>query len=129
MSQCETPSILTQSEGLPRSLEGDPVFAEPWQAQAFAMTVHLHEKGLFTWPEWAKCLSREVHRPDRSSDGRDYFDAWVAALCHLLADKGVATPETLLALQRSWQRAAEATPHGMSIDLANDPIRGSTSAS
>ena len=89
------------------------------------MTVHLHEKGLFQWAEWAECLSREVHLPGRSSDGSDYFDAWVAALCHLLAEKGVAPPETILALQLSWQRAAEATPHGVPIELANDPMRGS----
>ena len=31
--------------------EGGPVFREPWEAQAFAMTLSLHERGLFTWPE------------------------------------------------------------------------------
>lgn len=122
MSQCENRSVLSQSQGLPLSDDGDPVFAEPWQAQAFAMTVHLHEKALFTWAEWAQCLSREVHRPHRAADGSDYFDAWVAALCSLLSDKGVADAETLLTLQKSWQRAAQATPHGQPIELANDPI-------
>ena len=37
---------------LPRDADG-PVFREPWEAQAFAMAVSLHERGLFTWPEWA----------------------------------------------------------------------------
>ena len=123
MSQCETSSPFAEAEGLPRSAEGDPVFAEPWQAQAFALTVHLHERGVFGWNEWAASLSREVHRPERARDGADYFGAWVAALSHLLAEKGVADHQTVLSLQHSWQRAAEATPHGSPIVLENDPLR------
>ena len=99
------------------------MFGEPWQAQAFAMTVHLHERGLFSWSEWADTLSRELHKPERAEDGSDYFDGWVAALTALLAAKGLADPETVLALQESWKRAAEATPHGSPIVLDNDPLR------
>lgn len=87
------------------------------------MTVHLHDKGVFSWPEWAQALSAEVHRPGRAEDGSDYFDCWVEALCGLLAAKGVADADVIAALQRSWQRAAEATPHGQPIELANDPQR------
>ncbi len=99
------------------------MFPEPWAAEAFAMTVHLHEKGLFTWSEWAEALSREVHREGRAEDGSDYFDCWVTALSSLLVEKGVADADAILALQQSWQRAAEATPHGKAIELANDPLR------
>ena len=99
------------------------MFPEPWAAEAFAMTVHLHERGLFSWPEWAERLSAELHKPDRAEDGSDYFDCWVAALSHILASKGVTDGETILSLQQSWQRAAEATPHGRPIELANDPLR------
>lgn len=123
MSACETVSPLTASPGLPTSAEGDPVFAEPWHATAFALTVHLHEKGLFSWSEWANVLSAKVKAPGRAADGSDYFDAWVEALSALLADKGVAEAGTLLALQQSWQRAAEATPHGSPIRIENDPYR------
>ncbi|EHS53068.1 hypothetical protein PDO_1234 [Rhizobium sp. PDO1-076] len=122
MSACEPPSPLSQSPGRPRSTEGDPVFAEPWHAQAFALTVHLHDRGLFDWSEWAASLSLEVHKPGRALDGSDYFDAWVAALTALLVGKGVAEPEQVLALQKRWQRAAEATPHGSPIELANAPL-------
>lgn len=121
MSQRDAPSRLIQSQGLPRAASGAPVFQEPWQAQAFAMTVHLHEKGLFSWSEWAASLSREVHLAERAADGSDYFEAWVAALCHLLIEKGVADHETILSLQESWKRAAEATPHGQPIERTNDP--------
>ncbi len=87
------------------------------------MTVHLHERGLFTWSEWAAALSGEVHKPGRAEDGSDYFDCWVTALSGLLVAKGVADGEAILALQESWQRAAEATPHGRPIELENDPLR------
>ncbi|WP_434710446.1 nitrile hydratase accessory protein [Rhizobium sp. YTUHZ045] len=123
MSVCEIPSQLSQSPGLPKSPKGDPVFPEPWAAEAFAITVHLHEKGLFSWSEWAETLSRELHQPGRAEDGSDYFDCWVAALSDLLVSRGVADASLLLDLQKSWQRAAEATPHGKPIELANDPLR------
>lgn len=123
MSRCEEPSSLVQSPGLPVSAKGEPVFAEPWHAQAFAMTVHLHQQGVFAWTEWAESLSRELHKPDRAADGSDYFDGWVAALTTLLAEKGVADEAMLLSLQLSWQRAAQATPHGSPIVLDNDPLR------
>lgn len=110
-----------QSSGLPKSREGDPVFAEPWQAQAFALAVHLNERGVFSWTEWAETLSAELHRPGRLVDGSDYFDAWVAALSQLIAAKGVADEAAQLAMQESWQRAAEATPHGQPIERTNDP--------
>jgi nitrile hydratase accessory protein len=123
LSICDEPSALRDTPGLPRSQEGDPVFAEPWQAEAFALTVHLFDRGLFTWSEWAEALSIEVKRPHRDPDGHDYYDGWVDALAGLLASKGVADAATILGLQRSWQRAAEATPHGRPIELANDPLR------
>lgn len=129
MSTCETPSPLAGSPGLPVSAEGAPVFGEPWNATAFALTVHLHQRGIFTWPEWAAALSREVARPGHASDGSDYFECWVEALSRLLAEKGVAEAGLVADLQKSWQRAAEATPHGSPILLENDPLRRGVSSS
>ena len=123
MSACEITSPLTQSPELPKSADGEPVFPEPWAAEAFAMTVHLHEKGLFAWSEWAERLSAELHKPGRAANGSDYFDCWVAVLCGLLVAKGIADADMIADLQRSWQRAAEATPHGKPIILENDPQR------
>ncbi|KQV82079.1 nitrile hydratase accessory protein [Rhizobium sp. Root1220] len=123
MSGCETQSPLAQSPQLPKSTDGEPVFPEPWAAEAFAMTVHLHQRGLFTWGEWAETLSRELHKPGRAEDGSDYFDCWVVALSDIVVSHGVADGEAILALQHGWQRAAEATPHGKPIELGNDPLR------
>ncbi|WP_430699042.1 nitrile hydratase accessory protein [Mesorhizobium dulcispinae] len=102
----------------------DPVFAEPWQAQAFAMTVALHDEGLFSWSEWAEALSAEVKKPGAASDGRDYYEHWLAALEKLLSTKGVAGKVEVDALAAAWERAAHATPHGKPILLENDPGLG-----
>jgi nitrile hydratase accessory protein len=98
------------------------VFAEPWQAQAFALTVALHDRGLFSWAEWAEALSREVRQPGAAADGHDYYERWLAALEKLLAAKGVAAPTAVEGLAAAWRRAAHATPHGQPIVLENDPL-------
>lgn len=99
----------------------EPAFSEPWQAQAFAMTVSLHEAGLFSWGEWAEALSAEVKHPDAAADGHDYYERWLAALEKLLAGKGAALPADVDAFAAAWRRAAHATPHGKPILLENDP--------
>lgn len=113
-------------QAVPFRLPGDdtpdaPVFAEPWQAQAFALAVALNERGLFTWSEWAAELSRQVASPDAAQDGSDYYQHWLAALEALITLKGVAGHEAIDAMSDAWQRAAHATPHGQPIRLENDP--------
>jgi nitrile hydratase accessory protein len=95
----------------------EPVFAEPWQAQAFAMTVALHERGLFTWSEWAEALAEDV----KTTPGEDYYSGWLRALEKLLAARGAAPSADVDKLAAAWQRAAHATPHGQEIRLENDP--------
>ncbi|MBW8907679.1 MAG: nitrile hydratase accessory protein [Mesorhizobium sp.] len=112
-------AILSRHEGaLPVD---EPVFSEPWQAEAFAMTVALHDKGLFSWSEWAEALSAEVKRPGAAIDGLDYYEHWLAALEKLLAAKGIAGKSEVDELAAAWERAAHATPHGKPILLGNDP--------
>ncbi|WP_273033228.1 nitrile hydratase accessory protein [Pseudaminobacter soli (ex Zhang et al. 2022)] len=101
----------------------EPVFSEPWQAQAFAMTLALQERGVFSWSEWASALSKQVHRPDAAADGSDYYEHWLAALEALLAEKRIAAPQLIDEMTAAWRRAAHATPHGQPILLENDPER------
>ena len=105
--------------GQPRDADG-PVFREPWEAQAFAMAVALHQRGLFTWPEWARALADEIASAQRAGDpdlGDTYYRHWLATLEHLVAAKGVATTETLHRYRDAWDHAADRTPHGMPIEL------------
>ncbi len=125
LSQPETELVaaLAAHAPLPSDASG-PVFAEPWQAQAFALTLALHAKGLFTWNEWAQALSAEIAEHlehGGCTDGSDYYERWAEALEHLLIAKGQTTHEGVDAMSASWARAAEATPHGQPILLENDP--------
>ena len=108
--------------GIPRDDKG-PVFREPWEAQAFAMALALRERGLFTWSEWAATLGEEIKRAQASGDpdsGDTYYRHWLAALERLVAEKGVASGETLERYRSAWGRAAERTPHGRAIELSPD---------
>jgi nitrile hydratase accessory protein len=105
----------------PRAEIDPPVFDAPWQAEAFAMVVALHQRGLFAWPEWAEMLSAEVKRPGVAADGSDYYQCWLRALERMLGAKGIAGASDIDGLAAAWQRAAHATPHGKPILLENDP--------
>jgi nitrile hydratase accessory protein len=104
---------LTESERLPKDADG-PVFAEPWEAQAFAMAVKLHEAGVFSWPEWTDALGHEL----KAAPQRPYYESWLAALERLVLAKGVLTEQERLARVDAWDRAAKATPHGAPIELS-----------
>jgi len=104
---------------LPRDADG-PVFREPWEAQAFAMTLALYRRGLFTWPEWAETLGAEIKRAQRAGDpdaGDTYYRHWLNALERLVAEKGIAPLSDLSRYRDAWRRAADRTPHGMPIAL------------
>ena len=112
------PSIPCDAEG--------PVFREPWEAQAFAMALALHDRGLFTWPEWAATLGEEIKRAQAAGDpdtGETYYHHWLAALERLVADKGVTTRDALVRYHDAWDHAADRTPHGQPIELRPEDFR------
>lgn len=94
-----------------------PVFAEPWQAQAFAMTVNLHEKGAFTWTEWAEALSGELKAAGENDSVDNYYLHWLSALENLLNQKSIVETDEREACKSAWDKAARATPHGTPIVL------------
>ena len=105
---------------LPRD-DGGPVFAEPWQAQAFALAVKLSEQGHFTWKEWAAALAAELKAAaDRGEpdDGSRYYHHWLAALEHLVTSKGLSDHAALLARKQAWADAYRHTPHGKPVELS-----------
>jgi nitrile hydratase accessory protein len=98
----------------------EPVFAEPWQALAFALAVTLSEQGHFTWNEWATALANELHTADtrgEPDDGSRYYQHWLAALERLLTAKGLADPAALLGRAEAWAAAYRRTPHGKPVEL------------
>jgi len=100
-----------------------PQFSEPWQAQAFAMTLALHERGLFSWAEWADALARHITAAQAAGDpdnGNTYYDHWLAALESLVAGKGASSHSELENYRHAWRQAAERTPHGQPVALRAD---------
>ena len=114
-------NVPTESQlpSLPRDEDG-PVFKEPWEAEAFAMTLNLHAQGHFTWPEWAEVLAAEIKRAQEAGDpdkGDTYYHHWLNALECLVTEKGIANTATLDRYQTAWRHAADRTPHGDPIEL------------
>jgi nitrile hydratase accessory protein len=111
--------------GIPSDEEG-PVFREPWQAQAFAMALHLHDRGLFKWPEWAATLGQEIKKAQAAGDpdtGETYYHHWLATLERMVAEKGLTDACALARTRDAWERACERTPHGTPIELQPGDFR------
>lgn len=114
-----TKEVLTPLSGLPKNDEG-PIFAEPWQAQAFALALGLSDEGHFTWTEWTEALgaqfkaAAERGEPD---DGSRYYEHWLAALEQLVTEKNITDKNSLVERKEAWADAYRKTPHGQPIKL------------
>jgi len=100
---------------LPKDADG-PVFAEPWEAQAFALVVRLHAEDAFTWTEWAAALS-EALAGDPDDDGSRYYHHWVEALETLAARRSLVSPAELAVRKAAWEQAYRSTSHGAPVAL------------
>ena len=125
MTTLNRPDLNPQAENvvalprLPRD-EGGPVFAEPWQAQAFALAVRLSAEGHFTWKEWAATLADELKSAaDRGEpdDGSRYYHHWLAALEGLVTENNLSDSTAMLARKEAWAEAYRRTPHGQPVAL------------
>jgi len=116
------PEDLAALPRLPRDDEGGPVFAEPWQADAFALAVRLNAQGLFTWKEWAAALGEELAASaarGEADDGSRYYLCWLTALERLVVAKRLSDPDELQARKEAWVEAYQKTPHGKPVELAD----------
>ncbi|WP_068428979.1 nitrile hydratase accessory protein [Piscicoccus intestinalis] len=133
--------VLAANPGLPAPPDGRTGFAEPWQATVFAMTVHLADRGVFTWAQWAAALGNRLRSQPTTDptgptgngptvddatryDAAGYFEAWEAALSDLLTELGLVEPGVIDRTERAWHAAAARTPHGRPIELPPDPPSG-----
>ena len=121
-----TPEQVNALPPLPRDA-GGPVFAEPWQAGAFALALELSRQGHFTWKEWAATLADELRaaaergEPD---DGSRYYEYWLAALERLASAKALTNSSELLARKDAWADAYRHTPHGKPVELRSEADHG-----
>jgi nitrile hydratase accessory protein len=124
--------ILSQSDWQSQYMEalpqlqrdaGGPVFAEPWQAQAFALAVQLSAQGHFTWREWAAILAEELRADSKRGeldDGSRYYHCWLTALERLVVAKRLSDAAVLTARKEAWAEAYRRTPHGKPVELGNE---------
>ena len=116
--------------GQPRDEVG-PVFREPWEAQAFAMTIELYQRGVFTWAEWTRSLARHIAAAASAGDadlGDTYYVHWLSALEEIVAEKGVGSLQELNRYQHAWATAAARTPHGRPIELEQEDFKPKATA-
>src|SRR5262249_49468021 len=110
---------LNALPAIPRDGEG-PVFRAPWEAQAFGMALALHQRGDFTWKEWASYVAEEIaaaRARGEHDDGSHYYEYWLAALEKIVARKDLVAASELAVRKDEWDRAARETPHGRPIEL------------
>ena len=130
MSEPRPPPQLDELPAIPRDDDG-PVFAAPWEAQAFAMVVELHARGAFTWREWSVALGREIASGNESDghlgSGKPYYEHWLTALEGLVTEKRLTSVAELATRKAAWKAAAKATPHGepIALDAAARAAKGS----
>jgi len=110
-------------------VDDEPVFNEPWEAQAFAMAVHLHQQGVFTWSEWAQALTDQIHGDKNGNkhsgkngdeidnEQRSYYQHWLAALEAIVTTKNLTNADELAKQKQAWHEAAARTAHGDPIEL------------
>ena len=120
---------VLRSVGGPRH-DGGPVFAEPWQADAFAMVVALADAGVFTVAEWSDALGAAIRSARAAGDpdlGDTYYHHWVAALESLCVTRAEIVQAAIDECQNDWRRAYENTPHGQSVERRGRTEPGSGS--
>lgn len=109
------------SAAIPLHLGDAPPFREPWQAKALALVVLLHRNGHFGWNEWVQALAEEVSAsPQRADENAEiaYHRQFLAALEKIVAQRGLATAESMQNRKVAWRHAYLNTPHGHPVDLA-----------
>ena len=100
--------------------EQQPVFAEPWEAHAFAIAVKLSEKGLFKWSECSEALTEEIKIAKEQGNpdfGNTYYQFWLSALESILLEKNILKKSDLKSRIEEWRNAHLSTPHGEPVNL------------
>jgi nitrile hydratase accessory protein len=121
---CEPAASISSSKTTLSQHHDEPVFAEAWQARAFALALKLSERGHFTRNEWTLALARQLRRAadlGEPDDGSHYYDHWLAALETLVMEKAMTTRASLDSRKEEWRDAYLRTPHGKPVELKRPP--------
>ena len=112
MMDVQPPGSTNGLGDIPLGDDGRPVFAEPWEASAFALAVRLSGEGHFTWDEWAAALSEEIRSAQREGDpdlGDTYYRHWLRALECLCRERIARNRERRRSGYAGWALNGERT--------------------
>ena len=110
-----------------RRRDGEPLFAEPWQAECMALAQGMVELGHFSPAQWSAALAEEIRRaatagaPDTAES---YYVAALKALESLTIERGLVAPNELGEMKQAWAEAYRRTPHGQSVKSPVSPRSG-----
>jgi nitrile hydratase accessory protein len=102
------------------SVDGNPAFDEPWQAQALAIADTLVQQQLFSANAWSEALGGALEQANARGDEDTqltYYRCVVAALEKLVADHSDIDPQAMIDKRKDWERAYLSTPHGQPVNL------------
>ncbi len=105
------PANLPEDMDIPLGSDGDPVFAEPWEARVFALVVCAHDQGRFEWKDFQQLLIDEISHSEAHGEARSYYLNWALAAEKLF--------ESLGSMQRSDvdQRVSDLRPDDKTVRL------------
>lgn len=104
----------------PQWLDEGPAFSEPWQAEAFALTMQLSRMGHFTWADWVSAFSAEIEASPQTADediNTAYYRQWAQALEKIVAARGLMSNDEVADYQEHWRRSYFHTEHGKPIEF------------
>jgi len=100
--------------------DGEPAFAEAWQAQVLAIADTLVQKGLFSAGDWSNALGaalREAESRAEPDTQETYYRAALSALETLVAEHSEIDRRAMQGTREDWERAYRSTPHGQPVVL------------
>ena len=111
MTEDQYKGLPLEGQLQPPMANGEVLFQEPWQGRLFAMTILLHQDGLFSWDEFQEELIQVIGRWDAVNDKTgqyEYYEHFSEALNTLLNKKNIVDKNELA--KRTVEYASR--PHG-----------------
>ena len=105
------------------SVDGEPAFAEAWQAEALAIADILVQNGLFSAGDWSAALGEALQQAEAGGaidDQETYYSCVLSALEGLVARHSVIGLSAMADKRKDWEDAYLSTPHGQPVKLKAD---------
>ena len=101
-------------------VDGEPVFAEAWQAQALAIADTLVQNGVFSASDWSEALGEALQQAEAGGaddDQETYYRCVLQALEGLVASHSEIDRQSMEGMRADWEKAYLDTPHGQPVNL------------